>query len=286
MKKVILGLIILLVAIGVGVGLFIMISDATEPEEMIMVAVAKTDVAEGTFLTSAEYEYKAIPKSQYIASYVTMQTREVSDQDGNIKLETYDSLKGKEVRSPLYQGEMINKSRISFSNEMEDEEEFNNKLYKRYTYNGSGLNNFAGLLKSGDRVDIWLQYTISSTDNEETGEERDRIIVTDKIFSNVLISRVLDETGNEITTSSGGASVLEFMMTEEDIQKFISWRAIGTVTLVKSSTDDADTEITRKVISMNQLISDVVNDKASNSLLDPNGNYIIDSTVNDMTETT
>lgn len=280
MKKLILVVITLLIAAGVGFGLYSMISDATAPEEMISVAVLKKDVEEGHFLTSADYDYVSIPSSEYIPSYVVMQRKEVLDEaTGKTKVEIYDSLKGKEVVSPMYVGERLNKSRVRFSNEMADEMEFSNKDYKRYTYSGTGLNNFAGLLKSGDRVDIWLQYTITA---KGTGtNDSDKIIVTDKIFTNVLISRVLDGAGNEVTTSSGEASVLEFMMTEEDIQKFISWRAIGTATLVKSGKDSSDSSISRKIISMNELVSTVVEDAENTSLLNPNLNYQIDDSVND-----
>lgn len=281
MKKVILALVLILTALGVGVGLFTIISNATAPEEMVMVAVATGDIQEGTFLTTNMYSYKSIPKSEYIPSYITMQSREVVNATGAVQLEEYDSLKGKEVKSPMYEGERLVKSRINFSNEMADEDEFNNKAFKRYTYSGSGLNNFAGLLKSGDRVDIWVQYTITSKDDEQKEQKADKIIVTDKVFSNVLISRVLDESGSEITTSSGGANVLEFMLTEEDIQKLISWRAIGTFTLVKSGTTDTANEVERKVISMNDLIDDVVSSTENSSLLTAGGNYEIDTSVND-----
>lgn len=282
MKKTILVVILLVVALAVALGLYSMVSNATAPEEMVMVAVAKGDIAEGTFLTSSMYEYKAIPKTEYIPTYVTMQSREILDSKGAVTVEQYDSLKGKEVKSPMYEGERLIKARINFSNEMTDEEEFSNKLFKRYTYSGSGLNNFAGLLKSGDRVDIWVQYTISSKDDEANAKQADKIIVTDRIFSNVLISRVLDETGAEVTTSSGGASVLEFMLTDQDIQKFISWRAIGTVTLVKSGSSETPTNIDRRVISMNDLINDVVSSAENNSLLDENTAYEIDNSINDL----
>ena len=110
-----------------------------------------------------------------------MQKREiVNEATGLVVVETFDSLKGKEVKSPMYEGERINKSRIRFDNEMTEEMELTNANYKRYTYDGAGLNNFAGLLKSGDRVDIWLQYTISAKEDKVNKQKEDKIIVTTK----------------------------------------------------------------------------------------------------------
>lgn len=265
-KKILAAILILCLGGLIIYGLGNYITGLQQPEKTVFVAVAKKDVLEGSFLTTNDYEYVAIPESDYIYSYVTYQPKQTTNTDGSISETLYDPLKGKEVSQRLYAGERIVKGRINFNTEnLMEEAEYNDAEYRRYTYNGSGLENFAGLLKSGDRIDIWIQYTV--VDNTKEGKA-DKIIVTDKIFSNVLISKVLDSSGNEVTASTGAASVLELMMKEKDLQEFITWRAVGKITLVKSSsTANEGSMVDRIKLSLGELADSVISSPEGYSII-------------------
>lgn len=242
----------LIVTIAVVYSIFTAVNNMSKPEETIAIAVAKTEIKAGSILKPNEmYEYIEIPKNEYIDSYVTYETVIQQDDNGRSVAQLIDMLKGKEALATIYKGERIVKARIS--NNESEVEEFKNM--RRMTYTAQGVQNLAGQIKVGDKIDFWLRYTLYDKENQ------DSIIVVDKILNRVPVVKALDSNLQEIKNSNEVSTTIEVLLTQEEIQEFIKWRDLGKITLVKVPTgvDESDEkEVNRKKMSINELIWDVI----------------------------
>lgn len=241
--------------------IFTSIKQMSQPKETVEVAVAKQDIKAGTILQPDMYEYVAIPKDEVIPSYVQKEVVIIKNDNGDNVETLSDMLKGKEAKENIYKGERIIKSRISgFSVqgiegvEGEDGTADYSGL-RRMTYTAQGIQNLAGQLKAGDRIDFWIRYKLQDKENN------DIIIVVDKILSNVPVVKALDSNFQEIKNNNAASTTIEILLTQEQIQEFIKWRDLGKITLVKvppGVNTDAEKEITRVKMSMNDLIWEVL----------------------------
>lgn len=242
--------------------IFTSISRMSQPEGTVEVAVAKQEIKAGTILQPDMYEYVSIPKDEVIPSYVQKEVVIVKDNNGNSTETLSDMLKGKEANENIYKGERIIKSRVSgFSVKTGEENETSNSNYtdlRRMTYTAQGIQNLAGQLKAGDYIDFWIRYKLQDKDNNDT------IVVVDKILSNVPVVKALDSNAQEIKSGNEASTTIEILLSQEQIQEFIKWRDLGKITLVKVPTGvnpDAEKEVTRVKMSMNDLIWDVLSMK-------------------------
>lgn len=238
--------------------IFTSVNKMSQPEEMVEIAVAKQEIKAGMILQPDMYEYVPIPKSELIPSYVQREAVRVENGDEGLIEKLEDSLKGKEAKENIYKGERIIKGRVSgitVKNDEDGSETYTNTDLRRMTYTAQGIQNLAGQLKAGDRIDFWLRYKLQDKENSDT------IIVVDKILSNVPVVKALDSNAQEIKNTDEASTTIEIMLTQEQIQDFIKWKDLGKVTLVKVPVDantNAEKEVTRKKMSMNDLIWDVL----------------------------
>jgi hypothetical protein len=167
-------------------------------------------------------------------------------------------LKGKEAKENIYKGERIIRSRVSgFSVQTGDGNETSDDYsgLRRMTYTAQGIQNLAGQLKAGDYIDFWIRYKLQDKENSDT------IVVVDKILSNVPVVKALDSNAQEIKSGDEASTTIEIMLSQEQIQEFIKWRDLGKITLVKvpvGVNTNAEKEVTRVKMSMNDLIWDVL----------------------------
>jgi len=241
------------------VGILYSIDNMSKPPETIAVAVSTKDIQAGVILQPDMYEYVEIPISEYISTYVTKKNVEEKKKDGSIVFVKKDLLQGKEVTENIYKGEKILSTRISnFVSLQEDEGDeilYDSTGLRRMTYTAQGIQNLAGQLKAGDKIDFWLRYRLQDKEN------KDSIIVVDKILSSVLVVKALNSSSQEIKNKNEVSTTVELLLTQEEIQEFIKYRDLGKITLVKVPPDanvNNEKEITRKRMSMNDLIWDVL----------------------------
>jgi len=241
------------------VGILYSIDNMSKPPETIAVAVSTKDIQAGVILQPDMYEYVEIPISEYISTYVTKKNVEEKKKDGSIVFVKKDLLQGKEVTENIYKGEKILSTRISnFVSLQEDEGDeilYDSTGLRRMTYTAQGVQNLAGQLKAGDKIDFWLRYRLQDKEN------KDSIIVVDKILSSVLVVKALNSSSQEIKNKNEVSTTVELLLTQEEIQEFIKYRDLGKITLVKVPPDanvNNEKEITRKRMSMNDLIWDVL----------------------------
>lgn len=231
------------------VGIFAVVNTQLTPENLIEVAVIKEDVRTGTILKPDMYYYKKIPESQYIASLVTKQ-----EVDGNL----VDPLSGKETTETLYKEEPIIKARVSGLgsgeniNSIQIEDMTN---LRRMTYTADGVDNMAGQLRAGDRVDFWLKYEL------QDNKTNDKILVTQKILSAVPILKSFDGNAQEIKDNEIPSTTIEMLLTQEQVQDFVQWRSMGSLMLVKVPTDakvENEDEMPISKLSINDLKWDIL----------------------------
>jgi len=242
--------------------IFTSVNKISQPKETVAVAVAKQEIKTGTILQPDMYEYVPIPKDEVIPSYVQKEIVVIKNENGKSVETLSDMLKGKEATENIYKGEKIIKSRVSDislqNNEGESEENDFTGL-RKMTYTAQGVQNLAGQLKAGDYIDFWIRYKLTDDENNDT------IVVVDKILSNVPVVKALDSNSQEIKSGNNEASTtIEVMLSQEQIQEFIKWRDLGKITLVKvpvGVNTDAEKEVTRVKMSMNDLIWDVLSMK-------------------------
>lgn len=241
------------------VGILYSIDNMSKPPETIAVAVSTKDIQAGVILQPDMYEYVEIPISEHISTYITKKNVEEKKKDGSIVFVKKDLLQGKEVTENIYKGEKILSTRISnFVSLQEDEGDeilYDSTGLRRMTYTAQGVQNLAGQLKAGDKIDFWLRYRLQDKEN------KDSIIVVDKILSNVLVVKALNSSSQEIKNKNEVSTTVELLLTQEEIQEFIKYRDLGKITLVKVPPDanvGNEKEITRKRMSMNDLIWDVL----------------------------
>lgn len=258
-KRIIIAMAIaLIVTAGAIFLIYTTVKKISQPKETIEIAVATQDIKAGTILQDNMYEYVAIPKDEAIPSYIQKEVILVKDENGNTTQKLEDILKGKEAKENIYKGERIVKSRVggaTIGTEEENGEEFDSTGLRRMTYTAQGIQNLAGQLKAGDRVDFWIRYKLQDKKNNDT------IIVVDKILSNVPVVKALNSNSQEIKNPNEVTTTIEIMLTQEQVQEFIKWRDLGKITLVKVPADadvTAEKEITRKKMSMNDLILEVL----------------------------
>lgn len=238
--------------------IFTSISRMSQPKDTVQVAVAKQEIKAGTILQPDMYEYVSIPEDEVIPSYVQKEVVIVKDANGNSTKTLSDMLKGKEAKENIYKGERIIRSRVSgFSVQTDDGNETSDDYsgLRRMTYTAQGIQNLAGQLKAGDYIDFWIRYKLQDRENSDT------IVVVDKILSNVPVVKALDSNSQEIKSGTAASTTIEILLTQEQIQEFIKWRDLGRITLVKVPTGvnpDAEKEVTRVKMSMNDLIWDVL----------------------------
>lgn len=231
------------------VGIFSIVNMQLSPEELVEVATVKQDIKAGTILKPEMYTYRKIPKSQYIASHVTKQ-----EIDGKL----VDPLLGKEALEPLYKDETIVKSRVSGLGSGEDSVSIDledSTNMRRMTYTSDGVDNMAGQLRAGDRVDFWLKYELQDS------ETNDKILVTQKILSAVQILKSYDSNAAEIKDNEIPSTTIELLLTQEQVQHFVQWRSMGTLTLVKVPADadvEAEEEMPITKLSVNDLKWDIL----------------------------
>jgi len=248
----------LLVTVAAVFFIFTSVNKISQPKETVRIAVAKQDIRAGSILQDHMYEYVAIPKDEVIPSYVQKEVVLIKDENGNTTEKLEDTLKGKEASENIYKGERIIKGRVSgvsIATDDEGSDDFTNTGLRRMTYTAQGIQNLAGQLKAGDCVDFWIRYKLQDNENNDT------IIVVDKILNNVPIVKALDSNAQEIKSSDTASTTIEIMLSQEQIQEFIQWRDLGKITLVKVPVDadiHAEKEITRKKMSMNDLILEVL----------------------------
>lgn len=241
------------------VGILYSIDNMSKPPETIAVAVSTKDIQAGVILQPDMYEYVEIPINEHISTYVTKKNVEEKKKDGSIVFVKKDLLQGKEVTENIYKGEKILSTRISnFVSLQEDEGDeilYDSTGLRRMTYTAQGIQNLAGQLKAGDKIDFWLRYRLQDKEN------KDSIIVVDKILSSVLVVKALNSSSQEIKNKNEVSTTVELLLTQEEIQEFIKYRDLGKITLVKVPPDanvNNEKEITRKRMSMNDLIWDVL----------------------------
>jgi len=241
------------------VGILYSIDNMSKPPETIAVAVSTKDIQAGVILQPDMYEYVEIPINEHISTYVTKKNVEEKKKDGSIVFVKKDLLQGKEVTENIYKGEKILSTRISnFVSLQEDEGDeilYDSTGLRRMTYTAQGVQNLAGQLKAGDKIDFWLRYRLQDKEN------KDSIIVVDKILSSVLVVKALNSSSQEIKNKNEVSTTVELLLTQEEIQEFIKYRDLGKITLVKVPPDanvNNEKEITRKRMSMNDLIWDVL----------------------------
>lgn len=245
-KKIVIMIIFaLLVSFTTVFLIFTAVNDMTKEDETVIVAVAKENIKAGIIMKSDMYEYVEIPKSEYIPTYIKKTDKE---------------LKGIEVKENIYKGEKILSTRIGAftvinDENTDDEKIFNDTGLRRMTYTAQGVQNLAGQLKAGDKIDFWLRYKLQDRENKDT------IVVVDKILSNVSIVKALNSNSQEIKNKNEASTTIEILLEQEQIQEFIKWKDLGKITLVKVPPNinvDKEKEITRKKMSMNELIWDVL----------------------------
>ena len=245
-KKIVIMIIFaLLVSFTTVFLIFTAVNDMTKEDETVIVAVAKENIKAGIIMKSDMYEYVEIPKSEYIPMYIKKTDKE---------------LKGVEVKENIYKGEKILSTRIGTftvinDENADDEKIFNDTGLRRMTYTAQGVQNLAGQLKAGDKIDFWLRYKLQDKENKDT------IVVVDKILSNVSVVKALNSNSQEIKNKNEASTTIELLLEQEQIQEFIKWKDLGKITLVKVPPNinvDKEKEITRKKMSMNELIWDVL----------------------------
>lgn len=248
----------LLITVGAIFFIYMSVTKISQPKETVKIAVAKQDIKAGAILQDHMYEYVPIPKDEVIPSYVQEEVVLVKDDDGNTTQRLVDTLKGKEAKENIYKGERIIKGRVgstTIAGKDEDNDDFDSTGFRRMTYTAQGIQNLAGQLKAGDRVDFWIRYKLQDKENNDT------IVVVDKILSNVPVVKALDSNYREIKNTDQATTTIEIMLTQEQVQEFIKWRDLGKITLVKVPVDadvNQEKEITRKKMSMNDLILEVL----------------------------
>lgn len=248
----------LLITVGAIFFIYMSVTKISQPKETVKIAVAKQDIKAGAILQDHMYEYVPIPKDEVIPSYVQEEVVLVKDDDGNTTQRLVDTLKGKEAKENIYKGERIIKGRVgstTIAGKDEDNDDFDSTGLRRMTYTAQGIQNLAGQLKAGDRVDFWIRYKLQDKENNDT------IVVVDKILSNVPVVKALDSNYREIKSTDQATTTIEIMLTQEQVQEFIKWRDLGKITLVKVPVDanvNQEKEITRKKMSMNDLILEVL----------------------------
>jgi Flp pilus assembly protein CpaB len=257
-RTIIASVVALLITVIAMFLIFTSISQMSQPKETVEVAVAKQEIMAGTILQPDMYEYVAIPKDEVIPSYVQKEIVIVKDKNGNSTKTLSDMLKGKEAKENIYKGERIIRSRVSgFSVQTGDGNETSDDYsgLRRMTYTAQGIQNLAGQLKAGDYIDFWIRYKLQDKENSDT------IVVVDKILSNVPVVKALDSNAQEIKSGDEASTTIEIMLSQEQIQEFIKWRDLGKITLVKvpvGVNTNAEKEVTRVKMSMNDLIWDVL----------------------------
>lgn len=248
----------LLITVGAIFFIYMSVTKISQPKETVKIAVAKQDIKAGAILQDHMYEYVPIPKDEVIPSYVQEEVVLVKDDDGNTTQRLVDTLKGKEAKENIYKGERIIKGRVgstTIAGKDEDNDDFDSTGLRRMTYTAQGIQNLAGQLKAGDRVDFWIRYKLQDKENNDT------IVVVDKILNNVPVVKALDSNYREIKSTDQATTTIEIMLTQEQVQEFIKWRDLGKITLVKVPVDanvNQEKEITRKKMSMNDLILEVL----------------------------
>lgn len=257
-RTIIASVVALLITAIVMFFIFTSISRMSQPKDTVQVAVAKQEIKAGTILQPDMYEYVSIPEDEVIPSYVQKEVVIVKDANGNSTETLSDTLKGKEAKENIYKGERIIRSRVSgFSVQTGDGNETSDDYsgLRRMTYTAQGIQNLAGQLKAGDYIDFWIRYKLQNKENGDT------IVVVDKILSNVPVVKALDSNAQEIKSGNEASTTIEILLSQEQIQEFIKWRDLGRITLVKVPTGvnpDAEKEVTRVKMSMNDLIWDVL----------------------------
>lgn len=256
-RTIIASVVALLITVIAMYFIFTSITQMSRPKETVEVAVAKQEIKAGTILQPDMYEYVLIPKDEVIPSYVQKEVVIIKNENGDSVKTLSDMLKGKEAKENIYKGERIVKSRVSgFSIGVEGEDEVSDYSgLRRMTYTAQGIQNLAGQLKAGDYIDFWIRYKLQDKENNDT------IVVVDKILSNVPVVKALDSNSQEIKNGTAASTTIEILLTQEQIQEFIKWRDLGRITLVKvppGVNTDAEKEITRVKMSMNDLIWDVL----------------------------
>jgi len=248
----------LLITVGTIFFIYMSVTKISQPKETVKIAVAKQDIKAGAILQDHMYEYVPIPKDEVIPSYIQEEVVLVKDDDGNTTQRLVDTLKGKEAKENIYKGERIIKGRVgstTIAGKDEDNDDFDSTGLRRMTYTAQGIQNLAGQLKAGDRVDFWIRYKLQDKENNDT------IVVVDKILSNVPVVKALDSNYREIKSTDQATTTIEIMLAQEQVQEFIKWRDLGKITLVKVPVDanvNQEKEITRKKMSMNDLILEVL----------------------------
>lgn len=256
-RTIIASVVALLITVIAMYFIFTSITQMSRPKETVEVAVAKQEIKAGTILQPDMYEYVLIPKDEVIPSYVQKEVVIIKNENGDLVKTLSDMLKGKEAKENIYKGERIVRSRVSgFSIGVEGENEVSDYSgLRRMTYTAQGIQNLAGQLKTGDYIDFWIRYKLQDKENNDT------IVVVDKILSNVPVVKALDSNSQEIKNGTAASTTIEILLTQEQIQEFIKWRDLGRITLVKvppNINTDAEKEVTRVKMSMNDLIWDVL----------------------------
>lgn len=249
----------LLITIASLFGVMLAVKQAKEkPVNYVYVAVAKQNIPAGTFLKPNMYQYIKIPENEFIKSYITM--KQMVAKDGTIHYE--DPLEGLEVRENIYAGEKIMKERLS-DFRADNQILKNPNIYKRMTYTAEGIDNMAGQLREGDRVDFWCRYEL----RDKNG---DTYIVVEKILANVPVVRAIDSSYQEIKNKNGAATTIEVLLTEDEVQQFLVYKNLGRITVVKSNDNSSTTANTKfvakkTVISIDSLLEQVKKQYANNT---------------------
>jgi Flp pilus assembly protein CpaB len=257
-RTIIASVVALLITVIAMYFIFTSITQMSRPKETVEVAVAKQEIKAGTILQPDMYEYVPIPKDEVIPSYVQKEVVIIKNENGDSVKTLSDMLKGKEAKENIYKGERIIRSRVSgFSVQTGDGNETSDDYsgLRRMTYTAQGIQNLAGQLKAGDYIDFWIRYKLQDKENSDT------IVVVDKILSNVPVVKALDSNAQEIKSGDEASTTIEIMLSQEQIQEFIKWRDLGKITLVKvpvGVNTNAEKEVTRVKMSMNDLIWDVL----------------------------
>lgn len=245
-------------------------------EVTVKVLVANKDLPSGTILESDMFDVKYVKEKELLPSYilvgqVSKEEQEVDESKTKMDetiMRTIDDLKGKEVLETVYKGEIFNVNRISgLKNalfEDEDGKELDMSKYRKMTYTADGIQNLQGQIKAGDKVDFWVRYKLSDV------KKNDTIIVTEKILSGVPVLRTLDSNAQEIKDSNVPSNTIELLLEESEIPKYLEFKELGTITLVKSPTGvvSSESETERRITSINELTQDVVKD--ANKMLNDN----------------
>lgn len=222
-----------------------------KPVNYIYIAVAKQNIPAGTFLQPNMYEYVKIPETDYIRSYVTL--KQIVAQNGKVQYQ--DPLNGLEAKENIYAGERIIKERLS-DFRADNQILSNISDYKRMAYTAEGIENMAGQLREGDRVDFWCRYELKDKNNI--------YIVVEKILSNIPVVKAIDSSSNEVKKRNAPASAIEVMLKEDEIEKFLLYKDMGKITIVKTVTSSSTGENTKyvekkKIVSYSDLIKSIEN---------------------------